>query len=336
MKKYFYYVGLSLSVLMLAICLNVTTSCEGPAGEPGADANESCIQCHNDETTVLSRQIQAANSVHLTGGNFERNSTSCAPCHTHEGFLETMEAGTTTTAASINNPTPPNCRTCHNIHIEYDSTDFALRYTDPVELQANDETIDLGDANLCANCHQARPLSPAVEVGGADVTITNYRWGPHHGPQSAIIWGTVGYEIAGSKSYGTAGSGVHVNAGCNTCHMAEAYGNQAGGHTFRMSYLYHGDTEENLAACESCHPTIESFDKSNIITNTKILVDSLGSMLFAAGLIDEDGYIVPGTYTADEAGVVLNYLLVEEDKSDGIHNPAYVTALLTNSIESLQ
>jgi hypothetical protein len=44
----------------------------------------------------------------------------------------------------------------------------------------------------------------------------------------------------------------------------------------------------------------------------------------------------PLTVTADEAGAMLNYQSVLEDKSMGVHNPPYIIALLTNTIESLQ
>ena len=33
---------------------------------------------------------------------------------------------------------------------------------------------------------------------------------------------------------------------------------------------------------------------------------------------------------------MLNFLSIEEDRSKGVHNPAYIIALLTNSIEALQ
>ncbi|MBL7113852.1 MAG: hypothetical protein ISS19_18080 [Bacteroidales bacterium] len=335
MRKYLYYLGLGLSIFALAICMNLTSSCEGPAGVAGEDANESCVQCHNDATQVLAKQLQTANSGHMTGGNFERSDFDCASCHTHEGFLDRMESGEMEASADISNPTPQNCRTCHTIHINYDSTDFALRYTDPVTLWVNDVTVDFGTGNLCTNCHQPRIIDPMPTPGGGDVTITSSRYGPHHGPQSAVIWGTGAFELAGSQTYAAPGSNAHVNAGCITCHMAEAYGNQAGGHTFRMGYEYHDELEPNLAGCLGCHSSIESFDYNDVQTEIEELFDSLGNVLVNKGFLKASGSVVTGTYDSDDAGVILNYKYIEEDKSMGIHNPKYVEALLVNSLEHL-
>ncbi|KPK84958.1 MAG: hypothetical protein AMS27_08600 [Bacteroides sp. SM23_62_1] len=341
MKKYLYYLGLSVTVLALGICMNLVTSCEGPEGPAGMDANENCVQCHNDGSVLFAKSLQAGNSKHMTGTAFERNSTSCAICHTSQGFVERMDAGTTTTSGTIHNPTPPNCRTCHMIHENYDTTDFALRYSDPVTLWINDVTIDLGDGNLCANCHQPRIPDPLPTVGGGNVTINSNRWGPHHGLQSSTLWGTGGYEIAGSESYGTPGSTTHAGAGCTQCHMAEAYGNQAGGHTFNMTYDYHGRESENVAACTGCHSSLKSFDYNGVQSEVEELLDSLKNVLADKGWLDPDEELPnassdnPLVLSADDAGTLLNFLIILEDGSHGVHNPGYTVALLTNSLEHL-
>ena len=335
MRKFLYYFGLSLSIFALVVCIQLASSCEGPAGMAGEDANETCVQCHNDATLVLAKQLQAANSVHMTGGNFERNAADCAACHTHEGFLDRMESGELEASSDISNPTPPNCRTCHSIHINYDTTDFALRYSDPVTLMINDVAIDLGESNLCANCHQPRVTDPYPTAGGGNVEITSSRYGPHHGPQAAILWGTGAFELTGSKSYPAAGNNAHINAGCTTCHMAEAFGNQAGGHTFKMTYEYHSSEVDNIAGCNApgCHSSVEDFEYMGVQTEIEELTDSLQNVLTAAGFLTASGSVVTGTYSSDDAGIILNYSFVNEDKSMGIHNPGYVKALLVNSLE---
>jgi hypothetical protein len=42
------------------------------------------------------------------------------------------------------------------------------------------------------------------------------------------------------------------------------------------------------------------------------------------------------TTSADSAGAVWNYLLVEEDRSKGMHNPAYMMDLLQSAIVYIQ
>jgi hypothetical protein len=353
MKRFAYL--LSLTIAAFAILSIGMMSCEGPAGpagEAGADgidgidgidANETCKVCHNEDSDLLAKQVQAGNSGHMTGGAFERAEYDCAACHTHEGFIDRMDSGEMEASADIEDPTPPNCRTCHNIHQAYDETDWAISYKDPVKLWINDVTVDYGNGNVCANCHQPRLIDPMPVSGGADVSIDNKRWGPHHGPQSAVLWGTSAYEISGDASYPNPGSSSHASAGCTECHMAKSadYGNVRGGHTFNVVYLDHGEETPNTDACVSCHSSIgDDFDINGVETMVTDLHDSLGTILFNKGWIDEDGYVKASsssalTLAADDAGALLNYRYILEDKSNGIHNPAYVQALLKNSIQHL-
>jgi len=74
---------------------------QGLLGPTGGEGTAGCIECHNDKTTVLAKIIQAENSVHSTGGNFKRSANNCAPCHTHEGFVEILTTGEDTTLYDI-------------------------------------------------------------------------------------------------------------------------------------------------------------------------------------------------------------------------------------------
>jgi hypothetical protein len=353
MKRFTYLI--SLSIAAFAIAAIGMVGCEGPAGPAGQagadgvdgvdgiDANETCKQCHNEKSDLLAKQVQAGNSAHMTGGHFERSSASCAACHTHEGYMDRMASGEMSASMDIEDATPPNCRTCHMIHEMYDSTDYQLRYDDPVELWVNNVTVDYGSGNTCANCHQPRTINPYPESGGADVSITSSRWGPHHGPQGALAWGTSAYEIAGDVSYPAAGSSTHASTGCATCHMVavEDYGNTRGGHTFNMTYDDHGDEVDNVDACVSCHSGIgEDFDLGGVVTAVTELYDSIETILLAKGWIKEGGSVnasssTPLVLAPDDAGALLNYRYILEDGSHGIHNPAYIQALLKNSIQHL-
>ena len=323
---------LTVFVFVTFIVVSLLSSCEGPAG---ADANENCIQCHNNQSLVLAKQIQAANSIHLTGGNFERNGSDCAPCHTHEGFIERIVSGEDTSMI-ISNPTPINCRTCHMIHENYDTTDFALQSEDPVTFWMNGETADMGSANLCLNCHQAIVPNPNPIGASGNLTIGSPYWGIHHGPQGMIIVGTGGYEVAGSKTYSNS---VHSNIekSCIACHMAEPYGAQAGGHTFNMTYQYHGHGVINQAGCVECHADADELETEIEELHEEIegLTEELAGLLIADGIIDSSGTLqTPLVLTAEDAGILLNFKMVEEDRSSGIHNPKYIKAILQNSIEA--
>ena len=176
MKRRGFTLTASLIIMITGLTFSFFTSCEGPAGAPGEDANESCNHCHNDEVLVLAAMVQHSNSGHQMGSTFERNGTSCAPCHTHQGYHEILATGEQSTSSEVSNPLPANCRTCHKIHENFDSTDFALRNPDPVQMWIDGTEIDLGSGNQCINCHQARVPDPLPTADAETVSITNSRW----------------------------------------------------------------------------------------------------------------------------------------------------------------
>ncbi len=343
--------------LMLAslFVMGIVTSCTkvGPAGPAGTngtngtngtDGTAGCIQCHTNSQTIEVKIAQWSASVHATGGLEVRNSNNCAVCHTSQGFLETVattpDGGMrpdTTTTGTINNPAPQNCYTCHNIHTTYTAADWTNTTTSPVVLWHGNKTVNFGKGNLCANCHQARP-DDAIPAGADSVSITYPYWGPHDGPQANVLGGAGGYEIAG-VSYPSSEHTTQVTNGCVTCHMAKAYGVQAGGHQMGMTYLYHGHEKFNTAGCVSCHSDAgtASFTAKINSTQTYVLgqLDQLKQLLINKGAMTSSGSLVLGKYPVVVAGAVWNYELVEADRSEGVHNADYVRALLHNSISAL-
>jgi len=146
--------------------------------------------------------------------------------------------------------------------------------------------------------------------------------------------------LIGTGGYGDyKGSKVHYDYttdGCVECHMATPYGAQAGGHTMGVGYEYHGALRPNLAACDSCHSDIEDFDRNGVQTEVQALLDELEELLVAQGLITEEGSGIKGTFSSEQAGALWNYKTVEEDRSLGIHNPAYTKFLLQTAIDTLK
>jgi hypothetical protein len=64
-------------------------------------------------------------------------------------------------------------------------------------------------------------------------------------------------------------------------------------------------------------------------------LEQVKAALQANGLMDAEGTIVVGDYPEAQAAALWNYLLVEEDKSDGVHNPTFANALLDASLAAL-
>lgn len=310
----------------------------GTNGVDGKDGASTCTECHDNSQAINSMELQWATSGHAVNGNYGRNTTDCAPCHTSQGFLERMAAGTMVTAATINNPMPPNCYTCHQIHSTYTETDLSLTYTAPVAFWHNpsgEATPDYGKGNLCANCHQARVTTPFPAVGSTETfAITSYRYGPHHGPMAQVLGGFGGYEVSGTLSYSNSPH-TGVTDACVTCHLG-TYNptSKIGGHNMSV----------NIASnCVTCHPDGIATETEAMQVEIKALLEELHDKLVANGVATDAGYLAgdnggnasttnPANLSANELGAFFNFKLIEEDKSAGVHNYKYTKALLTNSI----
>lgn len=330
-RRMIFYTGM-LAAIFLFI------GCEGDVGPAGPEGTATCVECHNDDTQIVAISAQWDNSIHATGGNFERNSSSCSRCHTSEGFVAYLDTGE---GGVPENPSAIGCFTCHQPHTNYD---FGLRISEAVVLDEGGATYDKGASNLCANCHQSRVVSPAIPASGT-IDITSKRWGPHHGPQSNILSGNAAYEFAGESYRTTHAHFVSVDSeGCVTCHMPPPYGAQAGGHTWNMTYDYHGSEREYIEGCETtgCHSTLDGFDYGITHDSVVVLIEALRTVLLNGGILDPEDpnyALVPSggslTLTVTEAGALYNFQLFREDRSSGIHNPGLALDALNASITAM-
>jgi len=279
-----------------------------------------CMSCHNDTTVITGKQAGMSEAVHGTGESYVRGtSSSCAGCHSGGAFSAMVAAGLAPNEVEAGdpNPTRQDCRTCHQIHTGYTTADWALETTAAVKLYAfEDLTYDGGKGNLCANCHQPRRMIAAPDADG-NIAVTSTHWGPHHGPQGAMLLGKGGAgDVAGAPSF-------HyrlVGDTCVTCHIGPDMV-----HTF----------EAVESSCLDCHTEDEDLDGAQAAIAAQIA--ELGELLMAKGLLDEEGHPVVGTYPAAQAAALWNYILIEiEDGSLGAHNPPYTKALLDASIAAMQ
>jgi hypothetical protein len=286
-------------------------------------ADLTCVGCHNDTTLIAGKETAWGETLHGTGEAFGRaTSAGCAGCHSGGGFSAMVAAGQNPgeVEAGDPNPTRQDCRACHQIHTTYTSEDWALETTDPVALYAVEgSTFDGGQGNLCVNCHQPRRGFPAAENGV--ITGITEHWGPHHGPQSAMLLGVGGAGAEGQPH-------IHYTAVENTCvgcHMGET-----ASHSFAPS----------VAACQACHADAENFDINGVQTEIQAELDRLGEALVAAGVLSDitvDGH--PTVTEAPEglATALYNWIYIaHEDKSLGVHNPAYTRALLEAAFAALE
>jgi formate-dependent nitrite reductase cytochrome c552 subunit len=329
-------------------------SCEGPNGKDGKDGDngangqEQCGTCHNSSSLIVAKQLQWAASQHALGSEFERTSTTCAGCHTNEGFHEVLQTGEFNTAAEVLNPTGQNCRTCHNVHKEYKDTDWALTKTGDVKFRSAATNFDFGKGALCATCHQSRALSVPLDISNPSATyqITSTSFGPHYSTAANAFAANGAIEITGPETY--VKTFIHQSVLKNTCvdcHMAKARGAEAGGHTMKMSYPSStGTPTAYVAACTGCHEGLKNFDYNSTQTKIKALIGELRTKLVAKNLLDtttSNGVWTSdrakiGTYPVNHVAAIFNYRWLTADQSWGVHNPKYINAVVKNSINAVQ
>ncbi len=307
-----------------------------------------CSQCHDD----LNNHFKSAewnNSMHAITTTHPAGNASCVGCHTAPGFIGRIDGWSYTNTAYE----AITCQACHAPH-SYDAT------TNPHELRVsltnsvvfNDGTVvtNAGAGLLCMECHHARVNAATY---ASDPNNASAYFGPHHGPQGDMLEGVNGYTYGQNIP-----SSAHAKAvpdTCATCHMQNIGAKdpaflQAGGHTFKMSYMNGSNQVDLVAACQSCHgPSITSFDfplqdydgdgvVEGVQTEVQHLMDKLSTLLpNSSGVID--GLVkVPSpakTWTAPQVEAAYNYSFVQNDGSMGIHNTAYTVGLLKASIANL-
>jgi hypothetical protein len=285
-------------------------------------ADLSCSECHNDTNIITGKQVTWSASFHGSGTTtaYAGGRDGCAACHSGSGFSDRIAAGLANLDDYVTtdaNPSRIDCRACHQVHESYTSDDWALETTDPVTLYAFEGvTFDGGMGNLCANCHQPRRPFPAATDGMVAVDSTH--WGAHHGPVASMLMGVGGGLVEGKP----ASHATMVENTCVSCHM----GDEAAAHSFTP----------NVAACTGCHADATNFDINSVQTEVEAKLEEVKAALQAKGLLDAEGTIVVGDYPEAEAAALWNFIMVEEDKSLGVHNSAYANAMLDAALEALK
>jgi hypothetical protein len=290
----------------------------------GVFADDSCTDCHNDTTIITGKVFGWETSGHATGtaAAYAGGRGSCTACHSGASFSASVAAGQPVQDfTTVTDVTRQDCRACHQIHTSNTAGDWALETVAPVTLYASGAEYDGGKGNLCANCHQPRRAIAAADPNG-NVAVTSSHWGPHHGPQSAVLMGVGGAgDVVGEAS----GHSWMVEDTCVSCHVGEGMN-----HTFAPS----------VSACLDCHDEVEGdgahdFDFGGVRTQVAALLVELHDLLEAKGMYHD--HPVVGVYPAAEAQALWNYILIAvEDGSLGAHNASYTVDLLEASVAALK
>jgi len=349
MKRTILLVSLFLAAGLLMAALQGCKGPEGPAGPPGESkilqlegfaADINCGDCHNPDTDttyyVWAKKYQWEESKHFFGGDFERNSSTCAGCHTTEGYVQRMKAGnpamntsgTWTVVTNHVDASPPGCFACHSPH---SNGDFATRSATPVTLTSGvtgvaNATFDYGTGNLCVNCHQPRTVSPKpdpTKTATTDtLTITSSRWYPHYGVQSQMLMGTGGFQF---PTYTYTGNSNHAAntaikaKGCISCHMADAAAGSglAGGHTMNIEFENtSGASAYLLNGCTAsgCH-SATGFTVNYIGASASLVPTGMGTHTAVEAYLDTLWNLLGNKGWVDTVSTSSNFGLVKASSS---------------------
>jgi len=321
---------------------------QGNRIDKSLDVN-TCAKCHDEGTHhYFPAQWRLSGHAAATTLAYAGSRASCSQCHSGSGFIAFVENGMQpiTEAPPI---VPIGCATCHDPHSVENI--HQLRTVDDVAL-GNGEVIEAGGTGkICMNCHKSR--RDAKSYTGEDFHYSRY-YGPHHGPQADVLSAknaiTFGMKLPSSP---------HLTAtedACVTCHMGAGFKPEdsdfavSGQHTFSVT---NPDGTDNVGVCADCHGDIgTTFAEKKYYMNGVADHDGdgieEGVQEEVAGLLHQLSLMLPPydssavdvsgayDYSVTERKAAYNYLLVEEDRSEGIHNPAFVVSLLKVSIAAIK
>ena len=287
----------------------------------------------------------------------------CSPCHSGAGYVQWVHEGRPVDANGLPaatdilpDATNISCAVCHDPH---DASNIHQLRTLVTQLgDGTPVTSELyGTGAQCMDCHRSRRYAATY---ANDVSNQSSHYGAHHGPQGDLMLGK------NAPDYGIEfPSSPHAVAGgnsCNDCHMAgdlaNANGeiNLVGGHSWNMNDAEGNDFVESCSSGSACHGDIGSsfkdkkyyvngnadLDGNGVAEGLQIEIEGLMEELSSFLPHDEDGNVlitddnVEGITLTPEymrAGYV--YIWIEEDRSFGIHNPAFTFSLLKAAIEEM-
>jgi len=308
-------------------------SCHGPGSEHlgKIDKNQIsnslspgvCNICH-DSASRSSISNQWSHSPHArfmdSSVDWKRMSQpGCANCHTAQGFwqrlavIENKNVSDTDRNAPYKDSAGLTCAACHDPH---DSTgrDFMLR-AGKVE-------------DACTACH--------------DLLVQNNAENFSSCPQGAAQKG-IGGRLFENEVLPSGGHS-QIRKRCVKCHMARSpskFGEQVGGHTFRVISKNVQKPVLNTNGCLGCHKSMDI----GLVRKSQEKIKA--SMRQLAALLPQREKKTPTPWekpklpgnpslTRVQAIASYNYYTILKDGTFGIHNPVYIKNLLEISIKNLK
>lgn len=291
-------------------------SCHGPGGEhvarPSADNiqksldAEVCGTCHNDpHHPTIEDWRQSAHAKALTTiQNFPYGQDECLDCHSAERRLAENNLPTLRSRAAAQSAV--TCGTCHNPH--------AQTGNDIHPLEGRDFQLRKPADEICVQCHTAEEPLP-------DET-------PHH-PQGEMLAGTGGFAADGRPQAGP--NSPHTTLVEKTCVQCHVHRLEVADPTLENPVVTGHTFRPRLEACagSGCHADVATAEARKNAAATDI---SQRLANLAPSFDPHDPrYVPPPVTVADRERynvAKFNYLFVQADASQGVHNAAYARTLL--------
>jgi FlgD Ig-like domain/Cytochrome c554 and c-prime len=335
-------------------------SCHGPGSEhkgsgPIATSYDAgvCGYCHDAPThhTQATEWMESSHGLTLPAEeHYNREGSSCVPCHTAEGFFEVNVSEDHQATAPYETIRGATCVVCHDPHDA--SGTYQLRTVEDynsidstgVAMYKTDGTAE----HACDVCHHLRP--------GTDVPGTR----PHESHQTDVLNGNAGYRYPDGEYSDINPHNTIIEGRCTGCHM---YGIgedddleyekslYVGKHAFAMhaeADPENGGPDEDLyltEACSGCHNMGDDLNYRGVQTLVTDLLDRIKEKLPVYG--DEAASYLQGnplysqadfeagTITEAEMNAAYNWYIFAQDGSKGIHNPALAVSILSDALEEL-
>jgi predicted CXXCH cytochrome family protein len=307
-----------------------------------------CGTCHSGAPHASFYEDWSHGAHRLLEGPAISNGGACLQCHEGRTVAQRFGGSDVFVEVASATPMPIGCASCHNPH----GSDSTAELREPISTR--DTT------NLCIRCHQRNAAPDTANTRGP------------HSPQGPTLLGKSGWIPPGFV-WDSTNIPTHANATANprlcvTCHVDTLDVAGAGG-TLAWHYTGHGfyaipcvdaagvDSTDScdlslrsFAACarSGCHSSGDAA-RTNFQGLEQVMAFLAGTLwtdVNGNGKIDagDTGLLtqVPATeFTRDSIitvaeGALFNAQLVNVDGSHGVHNPPYLKALLTATIQAVQ
>jgi predicted CXXCH cytochrome family protein len=340
-------------------------SCHGPGGDHNTEGHYGdvtkisksldagvCNQCHDSPTHHnIGTNFNASAHATLLVSSAEASNKGCWPCHNGSAFVDdawrhNWSKKPTQADTLAGDPTfkSISCASCHDPHSAANPNQ--IRYMNVDSLYNGYKITAGGKGQLCMNCHRARSSVKVSVTSVAPKYGYNGRFGGHHSVQADFLFGQNGYNYGKILDTASIHLKVTLNA-CVTCHMQGRNGQP--NHGFSMDSA---GVKDFVGICNECHSEVTSsfdqkmasqdYDGNGKIESFATEYNGLLAKLIAKLPHDATGAVISAATDStkilnrpDLVQGIWNYNLLVEDRSNGVHNPAYAIALLKASIAAI-